>query len=72
MPGGGFIGGGSCNLEFEVKNNSGQTVSKANTEDTAIARGQPVEVTVTFPGGTTTTTILRSKKDKIKYDWKKH
>ncbi len=59
MAGNGRIGGGSCTIEFTVKDNQGNVLSTAKTEDKNA--GRPVTVTFRFPDGT-------SRVEKLKKD----
>ncbi len=71
MGGTGDIGGGSCNISFTIKDNASADVCTLGGEDTSIARGQPVEVTVTFPDGFTKTATLRNRTERVHFEWKR-
>jgi len=66
MAGFGRIIGGSCTIEFTVKDNQGTLVSTAKTEDTNA--GKPVTVTTTFPDGTSRDDTLRRGQE-IRFKW---
>lgn len=66
MPGSGGIGGGSCVVDFQVQDGSGNVESAARSTDRGV--GGQFTITFNFPDGTSKQVTIRGR-ERVTFNW---